>query len=335
MQRRKWRLVTNDLTLLHFGIQDAALMAENMVVAGRSLGLGSCFLGSAPFKAGEIAKEYKRRGTPKVYISEELWPTYLDVFGYLVVIIVSIGLLIAMVGGITTFLTGGDWGQAVLNGFGMIMPGVMVVFIIVTIIFTYLSMEGFFLEDLKDMVRSEEEKKAHKELQEQIKLGIAPKPKEPELIKSPGELTAGGIIQLIIGALFIIQPIGGFAALFHPMFLFLIRVGGIVIVFEGILDLLNGLFAFWTYVSHKGFIIASAIVSLGSIPILVMFFMNPQIFPIIGWSQATGLIVHGIRIDFYGLYYFIVIVIILATIGGAIEQFYKASKFKVEDFYKK
>jgi len=58
MTRRKWKLTTNDLTLLIFGIQDAALMAENMVVAGRSLGLGSCFLGSALYRAAKIAKEY-------------------------------------------------------------------------------------------------------------------------------------------------------------------------------------------------------------------------------------------------------------------------------------
>jgi len=58
MAKRNWNTVTNDLTLLLFGIQDAALMAENMVIAGRSLGLGSCFLGSAPFRADKIAKEY-------------------------------------------------------------------------------------------------------------------------------------------------------------------------------------------------------------------------------------------------------------------------------------
>lgn len=58
MAKRNWQIVTNDLTLLMFGIQDAALMAENMVVAGRSLGLGSCFLGSAPYRADKIAREY-------------------------------------------------------------------------------------------------------------------------------------------------------------------------------------------------------------------------------------------------------------------------------------
>jgi nitroreductase len=58
MAKRNWKIVTNDLTLLFFGIQDAALMAENMVTAGRSLGLGSCFLGSAMFRAAKIAEEY-------------------------------------------------------------------------------------------------------------------------------------------------------------------------------------------------------------------------------------------------------------------------------------
>jgi len=59
MEKRNWKIVTNDLTLLFFGIQDAAYMAENMVIAARSLGLGSCFLGSAMFRAEKIAEEYR------------------------------------------------------------------------------------------------------------------------------------------------------------------------------------------------------------------------------------------------------------------------------------
>ncbi|MEM1552358.1 MAG: hypothetical protein QXH03_06805 [Candidatus Bathyarchaeia archaeon] len=51
MEKRGWKIVTNDLALLFFGIQDAALMAENMVIAAISLGLGSYFLGSATFQA--------------------------------------------------------------------------------------------------------------------------------------------------------------------------------------------------------------------------------------------------------------------------------------------
>ena len=59
MQRRGWELATNDLSLLFFGIQDAAYMAQNMVTAAESLGLGSCFIGNAPYRSEAIIAEYK------------------------------------------------------------------------------------------------------------------------------------------------------------------------------------------------------------------------------------------------------------------------------------
>ena len=59
MEKRHWHTVTNDLSVLFFGIQDASLMAENMVIAAESLGMGSCFLGAAPYIADKIAVEYK------------------------------------------------------------------------------------------------------------------------------------------------------------------------------------------------------------------------------------------------------------------------------------
>jgi FMN reductase [NAD(P)H] len=81
MALRGWKLVTNDLHMLMFGIQDASFMAENMVMAGESLGLGSCFLGNAMYRASRIAKEFKlpRRVYPIVqlvmgYPAEQLPP---------------------------------------------------------------------------------------------------------------------------------------------------------------------------------------------------------------------------------------------------------------------
>jgi nitroreductase len=59
MQKRRWKMVTNDLSMLVFGIQDASLMAENMVIAAESFGMGSCFLGAAPYIADKIARKYK------------------------------------------------------------------------------------------------------------------------------------------------------------------------------------------------------------------------------------------------------------------------------------
>jgi len=55
---RGWTRKTCDLAILLFGIQDAAYMAENMVIAAEALGLGSCFLGMAPFRAADLKTEY-------------------------------------------------------------------------------------------------------------------------------------------------------------------------------------------------------------------------------------------------------------------------------------
>lgn len=59
MAQRGWKIASNDLSLLVLGIQDAALLAENMVIAAESLGLGSCFLGGVPYQAAQIIREYQ------------------------------------------------------------------------------------------------------------------------------------------------------------------------------------------------------------------------------------------------------------------------------------
>lgn len=69
--RRNWSMACNDLSLLLFGIQDAVLVAENLIIAGESLGLGSCFIGNAPYRAKSIIKNYKlpRRVFPVVQLT--------------------------------------------------------------------------------------------------------------------------------------------------------------------------------------------------------------------------------------------------------------------------
>jgi len=56
---RGWSVATNDLALLLFVTQDACLMAENMVIAAESLGLGSCFLGGTFYSVEKIINDYK------------------------------------------------------------------------------------------------------------------------------------------------------------------------------------------------------------------------------------------------------------------------------------
>jgi nitroreductase len=58
MKRRGWTVGTCDLALLLFGMQDATLMAENLVIASESLGMGSCFIGDTPYHAARIREQY-------------------------------------------------------------------------------------------------------------------------------------------------------------------------------------------------------------------------------------------------------------------------------------
>lgn len=74
MAKRGWEVVTNDLSMLLFGIQDVALMAENMVIAAESLGMGSCFLGGTPYRADRIQKKFK--------LPERVFPLVELVMGY-------------------------------------------------------------------------------------------------------------------------------------------------------------------------------------------------------------------------------------------------------------
>lgn len=72
--RRGWHILMNDLFLLVLGMQDAALMAQNMVIAAENLGLGSCFLGVAPYEAEEIITLYK--------LPKRVFPMVQMVMGY-------------------------------------------------------------------------------------------------------------------------------------------------------------------------------------------------------------------------------------------------------------
>ena len=58
MAKRGWKLQSNDLHVLLFGMEDAIVLAQNMVIAAESLGLGTCYIGAAQARAEAIAEEY-------------------------------------------------------------------------------------------------------------------------------------------------------------------------------------------------------------------------------------------------------------------------------------
>lgn len=58
MKKRGWKMKSSDGANMLFGMQDAAYMAQNLVVAAESLGLGTCYLGFVPFAAANLKKKY-------------------------------------------------------------------------------------------------------------------------------------------------------------------------------------------------------------------------------------------------------------------------------------
>jgi len=58
MAQRGWKLRSNDLHVLLYGTEDAIMMAQNMVIAAESLGLGTCYLGAVQSWDEAIAQEY-------------------------------------------------------------------------------------------------------------------------------------------------------------------------------------------------------------------------------------------------------------------------------------
>jgi hypothetical protein len=70
MAKRGWKTKNSDLAIILFGLQDATLMAENMVIAAESLGLGSCFIGAAAYMTDQLQKKFKlpKRVYPFVHL---------------------------------------------------------------------------------------------------------------------------------------------------------------------------------------------------------------------------------------------------------------------------
>lgn len=74
MARRGWKRKASDLYTLLFAVQDAAYMAQNMVIAAESLGLGSCYIGAAPFIAGRIRERFQ--------LPDRVFPLVMLTMGY-------------------------------------------------------------------------------------------------------------------------------------------------------------------------------------------------------------------------------------------------------------
>ena len=248
-----------------------------------------------------MAWEYKRRGTPKVYITEELWPLYTTILGILSAVVVII-YVIFMIINIAT-------GSFQLDFVGIIL-GLTGVFTIVTLIFVGLSMEGYLPEDFKT---EEERKREEKELSiaERKEWPISPNTEKPlKPFVHPTSMIVGGIIQMVFGLILIIQPSTGFIHLIEPEFLTLLRIFGVFIISEGCLDLIRGVIGNQQVRKHQIIFGIKILLSLMTISLLVVLMEQPELIPFVPFEKHL-------------ISWFFAFVILMVIIG-AISETYKA-----------
>ncbi|UCC18482.1 MAG: hypothetical protein JSV62_10235 [Promethearchaeota archaeon] len=277
-----------------------------------------------------IAKEYKRRGTPKYYITEELWPFYLRILVIVLGVIIGLSILSQV---LNLIFGNADIGEFFGGIFQGIQIGGLAAFAVITIIFVALSMEGYFPEDFKSKKTLEKERQQI-ELAREKGIPISEMKKRPikPYIKPVGEII-GGSIGIIAGIFFILQPIPAITSLIHPEFLLYLQFAGMFMLVEGILDLSRGLIGNRQMFAHQVIHGITIGIKLASISIVILMMNRPEIFPILVVNEPGDALINiGIAPEFYALFRGIAGLIIAIIALTTIEDFYriyKAEKYKI------
>ena len=272
-----------------------------------------------------IAKQYKRRGDPKVYITKQMWPVYTRVLG----IVFAVIIILNLVGMIASILTEVISWELLIDGFVTgIQMGLLASFVIISIIFVVLSMEGYFPEDFKS---KKQQRLLKLEREKSVEAGlsvseITAKPLKP-FIKPIGEVIAASI-GLIFGVLLLFQPFPTF--MFISDFLVVLRFAGLLLTFECILDISRGIIGNRKPETHQVLHVFIIVIKFLWIPLLLYLMNRPEIFPYFSepWIQV------GIPVEFYNIYRLGFLALIVIVCLTTIEDFYKIfklQKYKVKN----
>ncbi len=286
----------------------------------------------------EITREYKKRGTPKYYLSEEWVQWYKKILTMVLGIIITINVisLVFSFGKGETFwqiagsFLSGIWGSALFS------------IIVVSIIFIALSMEGFLPQDFVEMYnkygkyvekeprnsrkgkhghhfqhrmqRVERDLRRLEKTAEQatiqverakakVSIKIHEKHKNPPI--KIGNCLSSGIWGILWGMFLIMQPIESFNVNFTPEFLEFIRIMGALNFSEAIINLFQAFVGI-----HRSFTQQILLFLLGIIQALyIVAFVNalksPEILlmfsGISGWTwNPTTVFTIGLYISIFG-----------------------------------
>ncbi|MBN1214588.1 MAG: hypothetical protein JXA99_04015 [Candidatus Lokiarchaeota archaeon] len=140
-------------------------------------------------KPNNIAREYKKRGTPHVYITKELWPLYKKVL-FSSIIIIAIFNVISL---FLNFSVGNI--HSIFDIFGYFI-GIFVAFTIITIIFFTLSKEGYVIGEYIPKSSSEKEDYL---IEQSQKIGYLNDVLPKKRYLNPSQKFIEGIIIFVIG----------------------------------------------------------------------------------------------------------------------------------------
>jgi len=229
----------------------------------------------------EIAKEYGRRGTPKIYITEELFPWY---FKSIIIIssVIVFGHLLTM-----AFSFGGEntaW-QVVGEFFAGIASGIVFGFVGVTILFIQLSMNGFLPEDLKKMATETGTFGATVEKPEvklaKVERKAVRKAKKKGILESQGSYIFMGVLAISGGFFLLLYPIATLPAIVdyveNPEALVQwLRLIGALILAQGIFRFGQAL-AGENKLGHQVLMVLHIAASCLFIPLMLQLQYNPDI----------------------------------------------------------
>ncbi len=324
-----------------------------------------------------IAKLYKRRGTPRFYITQELIEFYLRTLFFFFGVVFFVNIL----GAVFQFSFKVWWEVLgdMLNG---IWIGSLISAVVITIVFVYFSMEGFLPEDfgiipkrlailfpfnfneeqleeskIYTKQKIQEAKVLREEKMAETKHRVKEKINEMKAIEKEnlvtakvlrkqkldeaklkrevgktqpvtiGELIFGTLAGIIFGLILMIQPFA-VAGLMQQAFLDWLKMMGFLIFVGGLFSLIRLVIGVSNYTGQQVFLVIGGIYNLAYIPLFVLLINQPEIFPI---SLFSGGNIAAIPADptniLFIIYFWVIIAIILGTIGGMIGNFFKVGKY--------
>lgn len=271
-----------------------------------------------------IAREYKKRGTPKIWISEELWPWYLKVVKILLSVIIGLNVL-----GFVISVFKDPVGMAIVELISGIWNGFIWGAVIITVIFVVFSMEGFLPEDFAEYAEKE---KCRHQSEIEFKTQIVVKKDEwknkwdhskPKPPLKRGELLSDGIFTIIWGSLLITMPIVSINEWLGPDMVGWMQIAGGFSMMGGFISLIQALVGVQMITAQRILLISKKLVD---IMFLQQQLLLPELLTTIPWVIEMGWTFWWLKY----LIYLAFVVGLIETISKVISLRSKYKKYEAE-----